>query len=120
MVNGTSKAVTLQAGGKKAISHFEHFPQEVNMADIMLRPDAKGRIALGKLAKGVSSYRLQQESNGRLVLEPYVEIPERERWLYRNPAALAAVEEGLRDVAAGRTVSLGSFAQYADDDLEQD
>jgi hypothetical protein len=55
-----------------------------------------------------------------LILEPYVEIPERERWLYKNPAALAAVEAGLRDVKAGRIVSLGSFAQYADDDLEKD
>ena len=92
----------------------------VDSTEITLRPDAKGRIALGKLAKGISSYRLHQESNGRLILEPYVEIPERERWLYKNPAASASVEAGLRDVAAGRIVSLGSFAQYADDDLEKD
>jgi predicted transcriptional regulator len=90
------------------------------VSEITVRPDSKGRIALGKLAKGVSSYRLHQETDGRLILEPFVEIPERERWLYKNPAALAAVEEGLRDVAAGRIVSLGSFAQYADDDLEQE
>lgn len=90
------------------------------ITEFTVRPDAKGRVTLGKLAKGVSSYRLHQESDGRLVLEPYVEIPERERWLYKNPAALAAVEAGLRDVAAGRIVSLGSFAQYAHDDLEQD
>jgi hypothetical protein len=41
---------------------------------ITVRPDAKGRIALGALAKGVSSFRVHQE-NGRLILEPYVEIP---------------------------------------------
>jgi hypothetical protein len=91
-----------------------------NSSVVTLRPDSKGRIALGKLAKGVSSYRLHQEPDGKLVLEPYVEIPERERWLYKNPTALAAVEAGLRDLAAGRIVSLGSFAQYADDDLESD
>ena len=88
--------------------------------DITVRPDSKGRIALGSLAKGVSSYRLHQDNDGRLILEPYVEIPERERWLYKNPAALAALEAGLRDVAAGRIASLGSFAQYADDDLVTD
>lgn len=91
-----------------------------NPTEITLRPDSKGRIALGKLADGISSFRVHRESDGRLVLEPFVEIPERERWLYKNPVALAAVEEGLRDVAAGRVVSLGSFAQYADDDLDQE
>jgi hypothetical protein len=40
---------------------------------ITVRPDAKGRIALGALAKGVSSFRVQEE-NGKLILEPYVEI----------------------------------------------
>ncbi len=28
------------------------------MNDIMLRPDAKGRIALGEHSKGVSSYKV--------------------------------------------------------------
>jgi hypothetical protein len=88
------------------------------MADtpqITLRPDSKGRIALGALAKGVSSFRVHQEAGGRLVLEPYAEIPAREAWLYKNPEALAMVEQGLRESAEGKTVRMGSFAQYLDD-----
>jgi hypothetical protein len=41
-------------------------------------------------------------------------IPESEKWLYANPAALAGVRKGLADAAAGRTVYLGSFAKYVD------
>ncbi len=87
-----------------------------NTPTITVRPDAKGRIALGALAKGVSSYRIQQGEGGRLVLEPYVEIPAEERWLYKNPVALAMVEQGLRESAEGKTVRMGSFAHYLDDE----
>ncbi len=83
---------------------------------ITLRPDSKGRITLGKLAEGVSSFRVTREKSGKIVMEPYVEIPERERWLYKNQEALAMVEEGLRQSARGETVRMGSFAQYANDD----
>jgi hypothetical protein len=71
---------------------------------------------LGALAKGISSYRVHKEEGGRLVLEPFVEIPERERWLYKNPEALAMVERGLRESAEVNTVRMGSFAQYLDDE----
>lgn len=84
--------------------------------DITVRPDAKGRITLGALAKGVSSFRVHKEESGRVVLEPFVEIPERERWLYKNPEALEAVRQGLQDSVAGRIYDLGDFTQYANDD----
>jgi hypothetical protein len=77
-----------------------------------LRPDAKGRITLGKLADGVSSYRARREKDGKIVLEPFVEIPADERWLYENPKALERVRRGLSDSRAGRIVSKGSFAKY--------
>ncbi len=82
------------------------------MEEIMhVRPDAKGRITLGKLAKGVSSYRVHMDGE-KIVLDPYAEIPMRERWLFKNPEALASVRRGLEDSAAGRTVSLGDYTQY--------
>jgi predicted transcriptional regulator len=77
-----------------------------------LRPDAKGRITLGKLADGVSSYRARRLADGKIVLEPFMEIPADERWLWENKEALAQVKKGIADAKAGRVVSLGSFAKY--------
>lgn len=76
-----------------------------------LRPDAKGRITLGKLAEGVSSYRARRQKDGKIVLEPFVEIPAEERWLYENPEALEAVRQGLADAKAGRLTRM-SFKKY--------
>ena len=84
--------------------------------DLTVRPDAKGRITLGALAKGISSYRIHKQTDGKLVLEPFTEIPLREQWLYKNPQALEAVRQGLQDSAAGRIYDLGDFTQYANDD----
>lgn len=83
-----------------------------------LRPDAKGRITLGKLAQGVSSFRARQLENGSIILEPYMEIPAREKWLFDNSDALKAVKIGLEQAATGQTKSLGSFATYATEDSD--
>jgi hypothetical protein len=83
---------------------------------ITVRPDAKGRIALGALAKGISSFKVHQEKDGRVVLEPFTEIPLREQWLYKNPQALEAVRQGLKDSAAGRIFDLDDFTQCANDE----
>jgi len=90
-------------------------PRQMNTVKI-LHPDAKGRITLGAMAKGISSYRMTKDEHGRLVLEPFVEIPERERWLYNNPEALASVKQGIADAKAGRLHFLGDFSQYVQDD----
>jgi len=81
-----------------------------------LRPDGKGRITLGKLLEGVSSVRVWVEEDGRIILEPFQEIPQREAWLYANKDALAGVRTGLRQVAEGGASYLGSFAAYGEDD----
>lgn len=81
----------------------------------ILRPDSKGRITLGDLAKGVSGFRVHVDDQQRIVLEPYVEIPAREKWLFDNPNALAKVKSGLEDSVAGRVRSRGSFAAHADE-----
>jgi hypothetical protein len=76
-----------------------------------LRPDSKGRITLGKLADGVSSFRARKQKDGKIVLEPFVEIPAEEQWLYDNPEALAAVKQGIADAKAGRVTRM-SFKKY--------
>jgi len=52
------------------------------MEKMMVRPDAKGRINLGELAAGVSSYRVNVSKNGHLMLIPYAEIPFSEKWIF--------------------------------------
>ena len=81
-----------------------------------LRPDAKGRITLGKLAEGISSFHVSQDKEGRIILEPFTEIPAREVWLFKNAKAMASVKRGLTQSAKGETRSLGDFSQYVDDD----
>ena len=85
---------------------------------VTLRPDTKGRVALGKLALGVSSFHATTDDKGRIILEPYTEIPASEKWLFDNKPALAAVKKGLSKAAAGRIKSLGSFARFANDEID--
>ncbi|HEY3169904.1 MAG TPA: hypothetical protein VGK08_02770 [Thermoanaerobaculia bacterium] len=76
-----------------------------------LRPDSKGRITLGKLAERVSSYRARRQADGKIVLEPFVEIPAEERWLWENKEALESVKKGIADAKAGRLTKM-SFKKY--------
>jgi hypothetical protein len=82
----------------------------------MLRPDAKGRITLGALAMGVSGFLVTVSKDQKIVLEPFSEIPAREKWLFTNKAALNSVQQGLEDAKAGRLKSKGSFSQYLDEE----
>jgi len=61
----------------------------------MLRPDAKGRVSLGELAKGVSSYRVTQGDNGQITLTPYTEIPYAEKWIFEHPEVLEEFKKHL-------------------------
>jgi hypothetical protein len=46
------------------------------------------------------------------------DIPEKERWLWQTPTAWASLERGLRQAQVGEVRDLGSFAQYADLEIE--
>jgi hypothetical protein len=80
--------------------------------DQTVRPDSKGRVALGAYAKGVSSFRIHEEKDGRLILEPYKEIPAREAWLFENKTALAKVRKGLKDAKEGKVTRGGDFTKF--------
>ncbi len=90
----------------------------MNVLTQQLRPDSKGRITLGKLARGVSSFHARRLEDGNIILEPYTEIPAREAWLFENATALGAVKKGLAQAAKGKSRSLGSFAEYADESID--
>ena len=66
------------------------------MSEIILRPDSKGRIALGEIANKVSSYRVTVEEDGRVTLEPYAEIPLSEKWIFDDRELLEKVIEQIK------------------------
>ena len=81
------------------------------METIKLTVDSKKRISLTKLlpAGKISSVMAYKEDD-KIILEPMVEIPAREIWLYENKAALEKVKRGLSQKG---TIKRGSFAKYA-------
>ena len=83
-----------------------------------LKLDDKKRVSLGKLGleENITGFNAYQE-DGRIILEPTVDIPARELWLYRNPEALEKVERGLKQAAEGKTKPLDP-SLLADDDGE--
>lgn len=83
----------------------------------VVRPDSKGRVTLGRAA-GISGYRMTRRPSGQIILDPLVEIPAAEKWLWENKAAMESVQRGLEQSARGETVSRRSFAEYAEDEDE--
>jgi hypothetical protein len=81
----------------------------------MVRPDIKGRITLGNLAKGVSSFSITIDKKNRIILQPYAEIPAEEKWLFENKLALAKITQGLKDAKEGHVVEKSGFAKYIKD-----
>jgi hypothetical protein len=81
------------------------------METIKLTVDSRKRISLTKLLPEgkISSVRAYKEEE-RIILEPMVEIPAREVWLYENKAALKKVKTGLSQKG---TIKRGSFTKYA-------
>lgn len=84
----------------------------------MLRPDSKGRITLGSITKGVSGYAVHKKPNGIIVLEPFVEIPAKEQWLFENTSALKKLKSGLIQAKNKELIDKGSFSEFSDDEIE--
>ena len=91
------------------------------MAPVTVRNvDARGRVTIGQ------EFAMQQVIITRLddgfKITPAKTVPQNEAWLYENPKALAAVNEGLAQAAAGELsdgpdLAAGSaFADMIEDD----
>ncbi|MGL5938787.1 MAG: hypothetical protein ACRC2S_00130 [Waterburya sp.] len=80
------------------------------------RADDRGRLTLGAVAKK-KNYRVMINELGQILLDPIVNIPEKEIWLWKNQSALSSLKRGLKEAEAGETEALGSFAEYADLDI---
>ena len=83
-----------------------------------VQKDARGRVAIGSAATA-KHYRVSRNAHGQILLTPIVQIAEHEMWLWKNPEALASIRRGLEDEAAGRVHDLGSFAQFADIEIDE-
>ncbi len=89
--------------------------------------DAKNRVPLTKALEALKAslgdltgvrFEISCNSVGQVLLSPTVAIPAHESWLYKNPEALASVRRGLTQAARGKQKAMGSFAKYANDDIE--
>ena len=68
-----------------------------------VKPDSKKRIVLpSSLVSEDVIYHIYSNSAGQIVLDPQVTISASEVWLFKNPSALAVVQQGLADAAQGK------------------
>lgn len=84
----------------------------------LVQPDSQGRLSLDLVARA-KSYRVMVNDAGQILLDPVLSIPEPEAWLWENPEALALVQQGIEQSAIGQTEDLGSFAEYANLELDE-
>lgn len=77
----------------------------------------EGTMTLGQ-AMSEKRYRVLQNDAGQILLDPIDPIPEQEQWLWQNSQAQSLIRRGIEQIAAGERRSLGSFAQYADLEIE--
>lgn len=86
---------------------------------VKLPLDTRNRVCLTQfLPKNleISSFRAYQKDN-KIILEPLVEIPSEEYWLYKNPKAMKSVIKGLKDIKEGRISKLDrDFSKFVNDD----
>ena len=76
-----------------AIYRYVIFTESIKVTEIILRPDSKGKLNIGELAQGVSSYRVVIGEHGVLTLYPYAEIPFSEKWIFEDKELLEKFKE---------------------------
>jgi len=79
--------------------------------------DDKQRVCLTRVLSkeerdNYDSFRIYREE-GKIVLEPVCQVPEKDHWIYKDPEALALLLKGIKDAEDGKLHNLGSFAKYA-------
>ena len=77
------------------------------------RIDAKHRVALGKVAGPVTSFKVYRNAHGQIILDPMVTIPAHEAWLFKSKRASKLIQEGLEDAKQRRLVKAKEdFSKY--------
>ncbi len=79
----------------------------------------QGNLILGDAAKA-KVYRVLTNDAGQILLDPIniEQIPEEQRWLWQNSEALGMVLRGIEQAARGEVHDNGSFAEYADLEID--
>ncbi|MGA2467785.1 MAG: hypothetical protein ABSH06_25990 [Thermodesulfobacteriota bacterium] len=68
--------------------------------------DDRNRLTVGELLKGSKRVRLYKNERGEVLLQPVVEIPASEAWLFKNKEAFESVKKGLKDASEGKISKL--------------
>lgn len=68
--------------------------------------DERNRLTLGELPEGLKRVRIYKNDRGEVLLQPVIEIPASEAWLFRNEEALKSVKKGLKDASEGKISKL--------------
>lgn len=89
---------------------------------VTVNMDDKQRICLTRVLskderENFNSFRIYRQE-GKIVLEPVAQVPEKDHWIYKDRKALASLMKGIKDAEEGRLHDLGSFAKYAEEDEE--
>lgn len=78
--------------------------------------DDRARLAFGKAGvRRDDRFAVSVNDDGEILLTPLVTIPKRELIVWENHELRASLAQALADSAAGNTLDLGDFVQYADD-----
>lgn len=81
--------------------------------------DDRARIAFGKAGvRRDDRYAVAVNDDGEILLTPLASIPRRELIVWENQELRGSLAQALADSAAGNTLDLGDFSQYADDEVE--
>jgi hypothetical protein len=64
--------------------------------------DERNRLTLGELMRGYKRVRLYKNERGEVLLQPVVEIPASELWLYQNRDAMESVLKGIKDASEAK------------------
>ncbi|HLB34268.1 MAG TPA: hypothetical protein VJK54_08555 [Chthoniobacterales bacterium] len=79
-----------------------------------IKPDKKKRITIG-MVSSLGAFNIYLNKVGQFILDPVRAVPSSEAWLHENKSAMASVQRGLQESAAGKVHSLGSFAAFTEE-----
>lgn len=78
---------------------------------LYVKVDSRNRVVLTRVSKKLSSMYKVRMQGETIILEPVVEIPADEAWLFtsENKDLLARIKQGIKE---GGTIDLGSFKKH--------